>query len=241
MAEFSCRWMHECLLCVIDELRRHHLLQSWIEPEAVWEGILSPCKSCTTKNPNPRKCTGWTVAFRGHQALVLVPSNPRGSELQATIEGQFSTRSSEQRKTTWHTHPFSKCSAAVLLRDTATNAVLTRQHLDLANPTQPGPTWHVQLGGVGSGLDRSLELLRWPSPPTDLILLVELSLFLLHNSAWHTIKDGSTWSQFVRESEELSITHYRDAFEQYWSKRHASGSWLAAQCNQSGSLGARPR
>jgi hypothetical protein len=240
MVDYSCQWMRDCIVCIIEELRRCNVLQSWVDPQSVWEGILSPCQPCGSNNPSPRKCMGWELRFRGHEAMILVPSSPRGTPLQLTLEGQFVTTSTRKRHRTWTSEPFSECSASISLKDVSSGTLLTRQHVDLANPTQPGPAWHVQLGGVGSGTPRHLEVLRWPSPPTDLILLVELALFLLHNDAWRTVKDAATWSSFVRASEELTLTHYRSALESHWSTRHRSSSWLASQCNQTGSLRPRP-
>jgi hypothetical protein len=238
--------MEKCIRCVITELRSNGVLQHWVRDSEVWQGILEPCKSCraNTTSGGGRKCKGWKLNFRDHQALVLIPSEIRGRTLQVLISGQFDVQqlSTETRK--WVTQPMQEFTAALELRDSLKDTIVARQHVDLAHVGQEGPIWHLQLGGVGGGSDdqlrRAAASLRWPAQPMDFILMIELALYLFHNSVWSSLRQTSPWRNFVQETEELVLTHYFDAYQTYFNLRNGRDSWLSDQCNVMGQFNPRP-
>ncbi len=236
--------MYDCISFVHDELRRRGLIASWTAPEAVWRTVLVPCKSCSGSVPTShKKCRGWRLAFRDHQALVLAPATINKRETQLVIEAQFDAQRPDGPWEKWPLNPIRGCNATFILRDPLANTVLTRQHLDLANAGQDGTTWHVQLGGVGSDADKAwlkaVAALRWPSSPTDFILLIELALYLFHFSVWKDLQASAPWCKFIADSEDLVLPHYFEALNGYWNQRSSAPSWLAAQCNKTGSIDPR--
>jgi hypothetical protein len=241
---WTCRWMSECVAYVISELRRRSLIQSWIEASEIWQGVLAPCKSCASGKSNNKKCRGWRLAFRDHQALVLVPAVIKKRSLQVAIEGQFDVQRGVGPPPFWSRNPMRECNGVLQVTDPLRSELLTRQHLDLANAGQPGTVWHLQLGGVGGGEDkevlRAISALRWPAAPTDFVLLVELALFLFHWNDWSELRDRLPWRDFVQGAENLVLQHYRDALDSYWDQRGRFPSWLAMQCNLTGEIDPRP-
>ncbi len=237
--------MRDCFTYVIAELGQRDLIQSWLSPADVWHGALQPCDSCraTGSRGNARKCRGWLLSFRGQQALWLRPVDLRARTIQPSVEGSFDLRRAT-RSRSWQTAPIASCNGVIQLHDPATGDVLTRQHLDLANPEQSGTVWHLQLGGVGSTDDvdwrKAVANLRWPSLPTDFMLLVELALFLFAWESWRELRAQPVWGEYVRAAEDLVLAHYRDALEGYWNHRTTQFSWLSAQCNLSGTMNPRP-
>jgi hypothetical protein len=238
--------MEACIQCVIDELGARDLLQHWIGNSEIWQGILIPCQPCraTAKQIPHKKCQGWQLGFRDHQALLLAPSLIRQRSLQVSVSGVFDFRRPSGAHTPWSRAPTQAVTAALELRDPSEDTLLARQHIDLANDQQPGTVWHLQLGGVGGAEDkallRSVSSIRWPSSPMDFILIVELALYLFHNSEWSALRRTSPWRGFVQDSEMLVLSHYFDAFRSYESQRHSRDSWLAEQCNRSGNVNPKP-
>jgi len=244
--EWTCHWMKDCVSYVADELRDRDLLQSWVEPTSIWEGILRPCAPCRNlkKKPSSKKCRGWRLDFRDHQALWFRPTTVRGHTLQVVFEGTFNASRPQSWKGSWPTAPMTECSVALQLIDAETGEQLSRQHLDLANVGQNGPVWHVQLGGVGSNAEakdrRLIGELRWPAGPTDFMLSIELCLYLFHNDSWSELVHLAAWTEQVKASERLILRHYIDAMTDYQQRPSSQPSWLAAQCNLLGSLDPRP-
>lgn len=237
--------MNDCITLVHSELTRLSILSTWVDPSTMWHNVLIPCKTCDiNRSPPHKKCNGWQLGFRDHQALVLVPSEIKKRSVQLAIEGRFNVTRGAGKWTAWQRAPIRESSAAFVLRDAESNHVLTRQHLDLANHGQPGPAWHVQLGGVGGGDDKGwLKLvanLRWPAVPAEFMLIVDLGLYLFHNSAWIELQRSSPWRAFVQQSEDLILPHYIEALNDYWNRRNSASSWLAAQCNATGTLRSVP-
>lgn len=243
---WDCRWMEQCIKCVLTELRGWEVLQHWVSDSEVWQGILEPCNSCranATKGAG-KKCKGWKLQFRDHQSLVLNPSEIHGRTLQVHITGQFNVQQSGTARRQWVLKPMQEFSAALVLRDSVKDEIIARQHIDLAEVGQVSPIWHLQLGGVGGGGDdqvrRAAASLRWPAQPMDFILIIELALYLFHNSTWSSLRRTSPWRDFVQQTEELVLTHYFGAYDSYHNLRTGRDSWLSDQCNSSGRLNPRP-
>jgi hypothetical protein len=135
----------------------------------------------------------------------------------------------------WTAAPFCACTVAVELYEPGTDNLLVRQHLDLANPGQPGTVWHLQLGGKPAHGDKPdtmwLKVPRWPIMPTDFILIVEFVLFSFFPDVWRGVAASSPWRDHVKVAEQLVLTHYRNRLNKYFDVSTTASSWLAAQEN----------
>jgi hypothetical protein len=180
------------------ELRRIGALERWVSSDVIWEGILSPCQSCRARaSSSSRRCTGWRLEFSGARALWLAPTSTHGKTIRVSLEGVFDLQRSRPGRGAWQTSPMRECTAAITLWHAEEDAVLTRQHVDLANAGQPGTVWHVQLGGVPSTADRAwvreVSPARWPAWPMDFMLFVELAVYLFHWAKWNELRKQMPW------------------------------------------------
>lgn len=238
---WSCYWIKECVRYTSDELRTLNV-SSWYVPDG-W-GMVKPCKSCRRRRGGShRKCQGWRLSIWGKDAIVFNPVDIKGSSVKVRLEGNFSTVRSPACRDDWSLTPMKECTVVIKLYDPTTDNLLCRQHLDLANPDQPGSVWHLQLGGInGDKQDiRVVAALRWPTIPMDFMLAVELCTYLFHFEAWNDVRKRSPWKDFVKASERLVIPHYIGLLNDYFNRNSRFTSWLAAQCNQQGELNPRPR
>ena len=242
--KWNCHWIRECVKHTSSELRELGVLQSWYIPEA--QGVIKACQPCRKNNGkvSNRKCRGWCLKIWDKTAIVFSPVEIKGSPIRVTLEGTFSTVRPSNWKGDWKCSPMAECTVAIKIYNSESDQLLCRQHLDMANPDQPGPMWHLQLGGIGSSNRRdelrSVATLRWPTIPMDFMLAVELCLYLFHFKAWDKVKKSSPWRGFIKDTEELVISHYADLLTKYRNQCGLESSWLAAQCNQQGLLNPRP-
>lgn len=204
------------------------------------------CGNCRGGNTNPRACRGWFFSFRGLNALRFEPSEVKGRAVRVAIEGLYDFRHSMHGRswTDWTKSPIKQTSSVLVVEDVRNDRLLTRQHLDLAEPAQAGPVWHLQLGGLPSEGQRPehewLDEPRWPSRPLDFTLTVELAVYGFFWEAWNQLKVTNPWKLWVHRSEELILSHYHERITDYWNRRTDLDSWLAAQCNRSSDWDPRP-
>ena len=245
--DWGCEWISECLDYVSNELWARGLLRSW-DVNVLRARDLRLCSSCRSrKRKSPRKCRGWSFSFRGRNALTFRSlCIGQGPEVLVALEGKFSTERGSEIQSEWSGAPMSKCNVFLLIYDSVAKSgdPISRQHLDLANLGQPGPVWHLQLGGVGWGSDKekraAVQALRWPTLPMDFMLSVELCLYLFFFEEWNALRYRSTWIRYVKESERLILSQYASLLNSYLGQPSRASSWLAAQCNRTGILDPRP-
>lgn len=240
--------MRDLVQYTASELRDLDVIQSW-DPPLDWSDALRPCKPCRNQKSGGvhRKCLGWYFDASERRSVVFVPSSVNGgNETRVTLAGFFSTQRTKASSSSWRRSPVASCSIAVEMTAADSDELLCRQHLDLGNidPLQPGPVWHLQLGGVGGGEDkqqlRSIAQLRWPSLPIDFMLALELCLYSFHRDAWDDVRSRNPWRKYIKESEGLVLSHYVEKLSGYRNQSGQHDSWLAAQCNQVGILNPRP-
>ena len=106
---------------------------------------------------------------------------------------------------------FASLDVAIALTDAA-GEPLCRWHLDRANPSQPGPLFHLQLGGHLPGFrDRELPFAepRWCHPPMELGLLCEVIAANFYGTVWSsTLRDDPSWCHAVRTLQQLCYPAY---------------------------------
>ncbi len=145
----------------------------------------------------------------------------------------------------WQRAPVADATFPIELRKIANDELCARHHLDLANLDQPGPVWHLQLGGLAAGVQRHKELEwldvpRWPALPMDMILVLELAIYNFRNSDWLELRKTNPWRDIVKRSEQLMHRRYLERLKEYWDRQEAGDSWLAYQCNQTSDWNLRP-
>lgn len=239
---WSCLAAAECAVFVNETLRSQGLVDAWIYPESAGR-VLTRCEPCNSRHPNPRRCLGWALNLR-EKPLEFLPRKLGDLTVQVVCSGFFDFRRLRAaRDTQMEAAPFRECSASVTIQS-LTSADLSRTHLDLANREQYGPVWHLQLGGGRGTLarpyEKEVEALRWPAAPMDFLLFVEVVLFNFYWSSWRELSDTAVWQEWIRRSEDLSLTHYWDHSASYRDRRSSYPSWLAAQCNRTSAWDPRP-
>jgi hypothetical protein len=245
----SCKQAEDDLVGALNALRQKRLIKSPLSDEQARKAI-SKCKPCSGERPNPRKCCGWTVKFSGLTAVEIAPFTLKGRTLNAKITGQLNFEQSIAPRDieAWQASPASRASCAIEIWDATgrESAPYSRHHIDLANHNQEGPVWHLQLGGLSSEKNVSkdfewLDVPRWPSAPMDLILVLELSIYSFHHSAWNQLRVSNPWREIVKRSELLMLDQFRKRLNEYCSQREVSPSWLSFQCNRTSRWNPRPR
>ena len=232
-----CRQAADDLIAILSILRERDVITSPVSDVSV-HGSLTWCQPCRGKRPNSRKCQGWRGTFHETTA-VEIPFTISRNEIVARISGHFSfeRRTPPKRLAGWQSAPASSASFAIELRRVANNDLCARHHIDLANPSQAGPTWHVQLGGLATGERRHKELEwldvpRWPALPMDMVLVLELAIYNFCHERWKELRATNPWRDIVKRSEELMHSHYLERLSKYRNQKEAGHSWLAYQCNQ---------
>ena len=164
---------------VLSELRARDILKGPYQDMVAL--AFNKCASCRKKQT---KCTGWHLSLTGAAVVEFQAFKIDSHRLTARIEGSFSTQRSNpaRRLDDWHPHPCRISTCAIDIFELPDSELVGRHHHDLAWPAQPGPVWHLQLGGAGAD-NRWLDVPRWPIAPMDPVLVIELavySFFLRH-------------------------------------------------------------
>jgi hypothetical protein len=151
-----------------------------------------------------------------------------GKRLQVDIEVHCRfRREAPASADDWRATPAASADLGVLIYDADSsdekhNRLLERHHIDLASPGQPGPVWHLQLGGNVPGLEKHptgwLDIPRWLVLPADFTLLTDAVVFNFDYEKWLRLHDDSTWSMAVRRSEDLMYRSFADVFCTHMSR-----------------------
>ncbi len=240
----SCHQATADLVALLDTLRKKGVITSPLTDEIVRKN-LHWCKSCL-KKPNSRKCLGWSGKFRG-AAEIEIPATVKKNKVVARISGAFSfkRRTAPKKLDGWQPAPATEATFAIEVRKVIGNELYARHHIDLANPNQPGPVWHLQLGGLTADEHRSkvhewLDVPRWPILPMDMVLVLELAIYNFRNEEWSELRGRNPWRHIVKRSERLMHSHYRERLTKYFNQQEAGDSWLAFQCNRARDWNPRP-
>lgn len=232
----SCEYARDVVTFVAEELTRRGVITSWITGDTA-DRVITACQSCRGKHPAATKCTGWHIRF-GRPTTTLrfrpVEINQHEVEVRLECELDFTSKVAGKNRD-WTRAPLCSCTVAIELYEPGTDELLARQHLDLANQQQAGTVWHLQLGGKPAQGEKPdtmwLKVPRWPIMPTDFILIVEFVLFSFFHDVWRALAPSASWREYVKRSEHLVLTHYRDRLNTYFDVSTTAPSWLAAQEN----------
>ena len=96
-----------------------------------------------------------------------------------------------------------------------TGRVMSRLHFDLANKDQPGPKYHLQVGGKPHDdefhwFPDSLGVPRILHPPMDLVLATELIAANFYPEDYEKFKREAPWVDSMRTSQEYLLAGYFD-------------------------------
>jgi len=91
--------------------------------------------------------------------------------------------------------------------------VLARYHFDLANPEQPGPRYHLQIGGVARDDEycwhpKQINLPRIVHPPTDLAFGCELVAANFFAAEYRSIRKDPEWKRLILDMQRLVLSEY---------------------------------
>ena len=214
---------------VVSELRQKGLLKT------PYQGMITrgftKCQPCRKSRKKRKECLGWHLQLRDATAIEFRHCKVDGRRVFVRVEGVFSTERSH--RDSWHLHPCRTSSCAIEVREFPTRELIERHHHDLANSAQPGPRWHLQLGGAPAK-DRWLDIPRWPIAPMDPVLVIELAVYSFFNDTWKELRSTNPWQGIIKRSEKLLLPHYRDRLDKYLTQGTRIDSWLAHQCNTTG-------
>jgi hypothetical protein len=241
--ELSCRTFEEDIIRSIGLLRERDIVEASLSDEMV-KSSLRRCKSCK-KGVSGKRCSGWLIELLHNKAIHFVPTRHKeGSWLRGVVTGRFRAEVSQKDRLR---HVEATCAIEVWKISEKTwmleeDGPCTRHHLDLANPGQDGPAWHLQSGGLhsnrGSMPYEWLDVPRWPSLPMNLILVMELAVYSLFPEKWQELRTTSPWRDIVKRSELLMMADYRAHLNGYFNQHSREdpehASWLSFQCNRTG-------
>lgn len=91
--------------------------------------------------------------------------------------------------------------------------VMLRCHFDLANPSQLGPRYHLQVGGRAQGdefcwFPETIALPRLAYPPVDLLLICQLIAANFYWEDYQEFRDDPAWKGRLRASQEHLLRDY---------------------------------
>ena len=100
--------------------------------------------------------------------------------------------------------------------DGVTGRVMLRLHFDLANAAQPGPKYHLQIGGKPQDNEfhwfpESLGVPRILHPPMDLVLATELISATFYPEHYRKLKREPLWRSSIKTSQDHLLADYLDS------------------------------
>jgi hypothetical protein len=242
---YSCKKARQDLRTLLTLLRRERVLAEDAYQTQL-DAFIEICHQCE-KELSARHCRGWRISINVDQALVFAPTKYKARTVRPLLHGISDfRRPSSGTSEDWEAAPLAYSTVVVLVFEGVQVTVPSeRHHLDLASVDQPGPVWHLQLGGNPSGYDKFetswLAPPRWALPPADLVLVAEALLLNFYQDAFQTLNRDGDWVRLVQSAEDLVMTHYRRHMERHFQRGpRRDSTWLMAQDNRLRALNPRP-
>ena len=240
-SNLHCRQAADDLVRILSELRRRELVKGPVSDETVRHALYQ-CQPCRGRGASRRKCLGWKGSFNQATAIEI-PFEVEARHVTAKVSGFFDFR--RPKRQNWQDLPAAAVTFSIELWEVTDSEPCARHHIDLANPSQAGPVWHLQMGGLASGEGRNkahswLKIPRWPTLPMDMILVLELAIYNFRHEAWVDLRTTNPWRDIIKRSEKLMHHHYVERLKDYCNRSEVGDSWLAYQCNQTSGWNPRP-
>ena len=188
---YSCPQAKKDLRTLLSLLQREHVLAEDAYQTQL-DALVEICDECE-RELGARHCHGWRISIGPDQALVFAPTKYKNRIVRPLLHAVCDfRRSTSGTRDDWEGAPLAESTVVVLLFEGVELDVPSeRHHLDLANVDQPGPVWHLQLGGNPSGYNKFetswLGPPRWALPPADLVLVAEALLLNLYEDAFERL------------------------------------------------------
>ena len=103
--------------------------------------------------------------------------------------------------------------------DSKSGRVMIRTHFDLANPKQPGPRYHLQVGGKPLSTElcwfpEGIAVPRYLHNPLDVVLASELVAATFFPSVYERVRREGSWKGSIRVSQcHLLESYFSDALD----------------------------
>lgn len=102
------------------------------------------------------------------------------------------------------------------IRDAGRRRVMLRFHFDFANPSQPGPAHHLQIGGNPEALEhfwipKSLRVPRFCHHPMSLIMVCEFIVRTFFPNDYDSVRDERTWKGAIARAQREYLGPYYDS------------------------------
>lgn len=223
---------------VLSLLQTHRLLAA---ASAVGPGdaarFIRHCDPCT-RAKKQKQCLGWHLVIPRDRPITLGDFElGRRVQIDIEVDCRFH-RPAPARADSWRSAPAASADLGVLIYDADSPApkherLLERHHVDLANPGQPGPVWHLQLGGNVPGDAQHptgwLEVPRWHVLPVDFTLLTDLVIFNFAYDKWLKLHADPTWTMAVKKAEDLMYPSFAELFCNHMSRSATERKWTLGQ------------
>lgn len=155
-----------------------------------------------------RKGTCWTTQIARERPIRFERTQDKdGSDITISLSAdRIAVDQSDQQ-----CPPFTNLDVAIAITNVQGEPV-SRWHLDRANAGQPGPLFHLQMGGHLPGFrDRELPIAvpRWCHPPMEIGLLCEVISANFFADKWaRWIREDPAWCRAIRELQRLCYSAY---------------------------------
>ncbi len=168
----------------------------------------SSLKEAATKLKKLNNSPSWSYSLNGAKQIEFQPSSEE-SKFEVIPRLSIEICVNEKNRVT----PFNVLTMTLELVDIQKKPI-SRWHIDKANSGQAGPIFHLQGGGHWRGnTNREIEvptkLPRWPSPPLDLVLAVEMVIANFFPGIWkESFRGKQSWVELIKESQKLCFLPY---------------------------------
>jgi len=184
--------------------------------------ITGYAKSIYNKLKNYRDDANWSLSIEPPWIIPIEgDENFRNRSAYLLISGKVGVKNSE-----FTFYSFSLC----IVID---NRIARRFHFDVATGSSkiPKPKCHMQYGGkafevsslphLNYDLDPWIEKPRFPFPPLDFILLLDLIFRQFGTSIGHKFVEERFWKKLVKDSERLRLNDYYYQIHHYFNNLKA--------------------
>lgn len=244
MPTYTCGTARNDLRGLFDLLTSHGVLISQVH-QGWLDQMISTCAPCGRNRPS--KCLGWEVEVAPATPLEFAPTTYRGRLVRVDLCARSDfRRSSAEKDAGWEARPTAQSSVALNIFIDDSSDPVERHHVDLAEPRQSGPLWHLQAGGNPSGYEKFgttwLKVPRWPLPPADLTLVCEIVVMNFFEDSWQRLSEDGRWVNLVQRAEDLLLTGYSSHLSRYLTHGRAGSrdsTWLSMQTEDRWSTRAR--
>lgn len=251
MSEYSytCGRARKDLVDLVRILKETDVLQATPD-EDLLRGCVRTCSPCR-KKAKANRCCGWsTVIERGILSFgPLTYSANKQIRLELSAHCDY-RRPAPGRQPDWDNAPLAASVVTLEILSVENDTLLERHHLDLANAKpslQPGPVWHLQMGGKPAGSISPTatnwpDEPRWPTAPMDLALAVEFVIYSFFPDEWEQLNEDGTWIRLMKDAEQLVVSHFAAHMGAHFLRdaNDRDRTWLAAQDNGSRAYDPRP-